>query len=941
VTFDAHANLASGVVSVAPTTPTAGLTMTVVPDVGVTVPTAPFTAVVFPAATAPSHANAEIVRVSVNASGVWTMTRTAEGSTSRAIQVGDVVYIGGVTAKTLTDIEAAVTAETARAQAAEGLLAKGLIPVALKTAGYPANANEFVPADATAGALVVTLPTAPADKTRIGVKKIDASTNLVTITRGGTDVFNKAGGSTSVSLTYANQGVQLQYVAATGIWYAVASDLGLTALDTRYDAIGAAASEAVTRAAADALLAPMSDTRLYTPSLRQPGVVPSIPVTQFQSGHGFTKASGTGQQADDTSDFIAGTQSLSITTLGDSSAYITQKASISPTINMTGKQLRVKFKVVGIANVADCSLYLSSDNGATNNFDQRIVNISNALTQPYMQDGEWVTYTINWLEWTVVGSPDRTAINFLKLRVQDNGLGPVTVHFQEIALELEPAAAVCTITFDDGYASTSTIAAPYMSQAGVRASAMIIRDLIGSSGTYMTLAQVKNLQDAYGWDVGAHSDTVAVHNASGTGSPPSGVSDAVLLADQQAIKNWLLTNGFRRHDYYAWPHGYFTPSQMSAARNLFSAIRGVCGDRGGQIGPQETYPPGDPYRLRSWLIAATNSVANVQAALTAAIANKSWLHLTFHQIVPSGATGGTQLNTAIFQGMIDAIVASGITVKTVAEVYESGVTAPTTSLAGEIARATAAEAQLQPLDADLTALAALTPSVTNGPLIWNGSGWSNAKIVDANVATGAAIAPAKIAGTALTAAGQAFTRAEETFDGWRATTPAIFAENYPRLLTFVGGAGTMVSGTLNVFAGPKLYAGDVVNGFSTPHGTASSGLTHAWWCLIDPATLAVVCKTADDTSAWPGFAVKRIAMGTPFTVTVTKNYYAGLVLVATTTVPQLRGLGGGSSVAIGEAAPTLNATSNTGLTDPTSLGSTVAALALATNRIFLPYVGID
>jgi hypothetical protein len=116
VTFDAHANLASGVVSVAPTTPTAGLTMTVVPDQGVTVPTAPFTAVVFPEATAPSHANAEIVRVSVNASGVWTMARAQEGTTARAIIVGDVVYIGGVTAKTLTDLESAITAAAAGAQ---------------------------------------------------------------------------------------------------------------------------------------------------------------------------------------------------------------------------------------------------------------------------------------------------------------------------------------------------------------------------------------------------------------------------------------------------------------------------------------------------------------------------------------------------------------------------------------------------------------------------------------------------------------------------------------------------------------------------------------------------------------------------------------------------------------------------------------------------------
>lgn len=110
MTFDAHANLASGIVSVAPSTPTGGLTMTVVPDSGVTVPAAPFTALVAPTGFSPTRVNAELVRVSVNASNVWTMTRAQEGTSARSIQAGDVVYIGGVTAKTLTDLEGAITA---------------------------------------------------------------------------------------------------------------------------------------------------------------------------------------------------------------------------------------------------------------------------------------------------------------------------------------------------------------------------------------------------------------------------------------------------------------------------------------------------------------------------------------------------------------------------------------------------------------------------------------------------------------------------------------------------------------------------------------------------------------------------------------------------------------------------------------------------------------
>jgi hypothetical protein len=112
---------------------------------------------------------------------------------------------------------------------------QALTPTAVKTGAYNAAAGDIVPADATGAAFTITLPTAPIDKTRLVIKKIDSTTNAVTVARGGsTDVFNKAGGSTSVSLTLQNQGVSLQYASSGGIWYVVGDDLPLSGLDGRY-----------------------------------------------------------------------------------------------------------------------------------------------------------------------------------------------------------------------------------------------------------------------------------------------------------------------------------------------------------------------------------------------------------------------------------------------------------------------------------------------------------------------------------------------------------------------------------------------------------------------------------------------------------------------------------------------------------------------------------
>lgn len=106
------------------------------------------------------------------------------------------------------------------------VLAPNVIPTGVKTTTYSATAGDFVPCDNTSGSFTVTLPTAPTDRTIIGVKMITQSgTNTITIAAGGSDVFNKAGGSTTLTLSLANQGIFVQYSSSASIWYVVSDDL--------------------------------------------------------------------------------------------------------------------------------------------------------------------------------------------------------------------------------------------------------------------------------------------------------------------------------------------------------------------------------------------------------------------------------------------------------------------------------------------------------------------------------------------------------------------------------------------------------------------------------------------------------------------------------------------------------------------------------------------
>lgn len=103
----------------------------------------------------------------------------------------------------------------------------GLTPTAVKTTAYTAAAFDFVPVDTTSGSITITLPTAPADKTRVGVQMVKQSgTNTVTIHTGGSDVFNVASGATSTTIAYLFEDITMQYSTSGAIWYIIGDTAG-------------------------------------------------------------------------------------------------------------------------------------------------------------------------------------------------------------------------------------------------------------------------------------------------------------------------------------------------------------------------------------------------------------------------------------------------------------------------------------------------------------------------------------------------------------------------------------------------------------------------------------------------------------------------------------------------------------------------------------------
>jgi hypothetical protein len=183
-----------------------------------------------------------VTMAAIQAGDVPTLNQDTTGKSAKTDALNSattVVNVSAATAPSTGQVLTATDSTHATWQAASG--GSGVTPTAVKTTTYNAAAGDFVPCDTTSAGFTVTLPTAPADKSQVAVKMvIQASTNVVTVACGGSDVFNKSGGPTTGTLSLVNQGLLVQYKASGAIWYVVSDDLPLGQLDLRYSKLSGA-----------------------------------------------------------------------------------------------------------------------------------------------------------------------------------------------------------------------------------------------------------------------------------------------------------------------------------------------------------------------------------------------------------------------------------------------------------------------------------------------------------------------------------------------------------------------------------------------------------------------------------------------------------------------------------------------------------------------------
>ena len=363
------------------------------------------------------------------------------------------------------------------------------------------------------------------------------------------------------------------------------------------------------------------------------------PLAMFPSGHGWTGVNG--KFSDAGPPFVVnGDRSFRIGSEGNGTTAVAGSPELDK-VNLTHAHVTVQGLVSFSSRLQTVKLRLSSGNIAT---DYAEVTVWQEDFDPIVLGSTFEYQSLARGDFALTGNVDWSKINRAQLLVTDNGTGEVGFYVAGIYAVPDHQKATVSFAFDDGYESVYTRALKKLSSYRYPGSAYVISDIVGNPKR-LSLEQLHQLRDLHHWEIGGHSQTIAAHNL------PRGLDDLnekQLEDEMNGLRDWLYENGFSRASY-AYPKG------AAAPRVRHYVERDYCAGRATAKGP-ETLPPRDEYTLRGWSInGLVSGQAEVEEAIDKAVADGTWLVLSFHDIVGGTPALTTEFNDDEFEAVVDYV----------------------------------------------------------------------------------------------------------------------------------------------------------------------------------------------------------------------------------------------------------------------------------------------
>jgi peptidoglycan/xylan/chitin deacetylase (PgdA/CDA1 family) len=207
------------------------------------------------------------------------------------------------------------------------------------------------------------------------------------------------------------------------------------------------------------------------------------------------------------------------------------------------------------------------------------------------------------------------------------------------AVDNPAPSPLVSFTFDDGALSALTQAAPTLKKYGLTGTNYVITNCVGKTtvpntcraGTdvpYMTWDQILQLKNTYGWEIGSHTVSHQCLVSAGGDCQATKLTAAQVTAELANSKSAFAAHGITT-TAFAPPYGDYDMSAVAQVAKYYSSMRGFA-DTG-----NNPWPLGD-YLLRDVPVQeVTTPVATLKAKVDEAIANKTWVVFTFHDIRPT------------------------------------------------------------------------------------------------------------------------------------------------------------------------------------------------------------------------------------------------------------------------------------------------------------------
>jgi len=363
------------------------------------------------------------------------------------------------------------------------------------------------------------------------------------------------------------------------------------------------------------------------------------PLAMFLSEHGWTGVNG--KFGDAGPPFVVnGDRSFRVGSEGNGTTAVATSPELEK-VNLKHAHVAVQGLVSFSSRLQTVKIRLSSGDIAT---DYAEATVWQEDLDPIALGSTFEYQSLARGDFAVIGKVDWSKISRAQLLVTDNGSGEVAFYAAGIYAVPDHQRATVSFAFDDGDASVFSRAIKKLSAYRYPASAYVIADTVGDPG-FLTLEQLHQLRDLHHWEIGGHSLTIAAHEK------PAGLDDLdpeELKAEMNGLRDFLYENGFSRASF-AYPKGAASPEVRHYVE------RDYCAGRVTAQGP-ETLPPRDEYTLRGWSInGLVSDEEDVEAAIDKAIADGTWLMLSFHDIVAGAPASSTDFNNAEFEAVVDYV----------------------------------------------------------------------------------------------------------------------------------------------------------------------------------------------------------------------------------------------------------------------------------------------